>query len=103
MFPYIVIMPLPDKVEGIIQKANEKYYIRPYHPKDYEVVRDIFIEGMMEYSAQGRNIRRTYKAVDEEHAKYLQEAEAHWAGAYEKYVEYNLKDDNMSRIEEYWS
>ena len=37
-------MVLPGGVAKILEKAQELYYIRPYEPQDYEVVRRIFAE-----------------------------------------------------------
>jgi GNAT superfamily N-acetyltransferase len=58
---------------------------------------------MLEYSPTGTNVRTPLKSRDAEHEKALQYAEDLYAKGYLQYVEYNLADDNMARIEEYWS
>ena len=58
---------------------------------------------MLEYSPSGKNIRANFHALDKEHEEALKRAEIAYGEGYQRYVDYNLKHANMSRIEEYWS
>jgi hypothetical protein len=85
-----------------LKKAQELYYIRPYHYSDKEIVTEIFKNGMYEYFHQ-TNVRKPFPSLDESHQSLLTSFEPLWAAGFSGYVAYSSADPNLADIENYWS
>lgn len=91
----------PSHIRARISEASQKYVIRPYELRDYDQVRTIFAQGMLDYPTINR--RTPFPAMDDKHRQHLNTFEQIWADGYGPYVDYCLEDANMSEIHHYWN